>query len=1498
MFKSFTKSLKPSSNPDNVPILVNPKVVGGGADQQVLFNQLSLSNTLQVRAAAALKMLDNLEKYAISSIPEIWYAAKDLCEVKNSAIRRSVVQLLVRCIEQDQALSTSVKLVYYQDIVRYCRNSEVSVDPDTDLFVRALVELTNDGKDIYDLVMYNDAHNLFLFLGRTLESLGVAYERATTPVNITRQLVSSVITSQSTISHANSNASRGDALAPTTCDLVAFTENCLKFNFNLVDEVFLISIVTKVLSLGVRSWSLQSDAVCEQVMSLIHSVVLYGHIPPSSMFHSIEFICGCFPICSDLAWEIISKMDRGPNKLLTTSNLCDVLCSDSLRADKPELSYAVQTCVGSIQLLEKIHLANCLENRSDFEYVHSKVLESSLRSLAHNIPILVDTYLTSLIRLFLNTEIFEKLFPFLVWHSSTLSVYEVLKAMVINSQHERDLWTRMCDCLLDQYQTQHSLCTPRGKLVDLFLYRPHIISEQVTLFVINVYSEEKLCIQLANPMWKENSFRLLNVFYGSEMTNTSTKIHTLSVIKDALAVPVETSSLDVFLDVFSKSTFIKSSEVLQCFLKIFVLHVHSGLLVSDYTEVVQIFKDGLPKLLKTAANFTDSLVKAFCEVFLICTVSEPAKAQITYNLLIHICENFSLSEHYEILLNISRCLVRLRCTSDGFYYFTSPTDMDGLATAVGRNSNEPSYVYSEKHGWVHPEKLEFLPELYFDTPSNNLTISLSNTSRQQQAHLPKPLYVLEISKWMEIVINYMVSFVHWEIYTFIWAHFCPQLANMKLFDGHQVQIGKLRQIVCDNLSLSLPATIEIPTRITKSDLQVMFVRTMSALIGYHSIFTKQDEDHIILSLIFGLGSWEKTAIPCIHILTVCCYEIPMSVKKYLSLVLSKLQVRISSPLAASPTLEFLLSLSGLETMTTNFTLDEFKRVFATAFQYIQHCNERRNISTEENDTSIQMHGIDADVDQTPSTSTQNSSILSQYVLALSYQVISNWYLKLALSERKQLSGFLIKNLLGSSSSLNPEDHDETMAYIDLVSRFTYSDLELEIWQPSKRISDNSSSGPFGGSIQLSGNSQVSTNSWVIGATIISISTNCITGESDVITRRPTGATNIKIIINDPELAFNKAAELQGSSMAKPLVSANHILLHLYNNLDTRNQSKPIPLIEDPITLRAIAAFDRIPTIEFHKIGLVYIGPNQSQEHEILANEAGSRVYQDFLANIGTLVKLHNCKEVYVGGLDTESGSDGEFAIFWKSKIRQLIFHTTTMMPNNENDKRLELKKRHIGNDYVNIYFDELGHPFNFNVIRSQFNFLNIVISPHSLNSADFPITKANANAGGNSKIPFDSNYFKVKIYRRAGVPGVFACCHFKLISQEQLPVFIRNLATICDQFASVWHAHGEYTTNWAHRYNQIKVLRQKTISNHDTLMQEQEKAQEGVGKIGAGGGSSGTNSNQTKKVIGVNTAQSFLEQLRDVQPVSNVTGIDPTKFEYVGSEDSLLFSALEFNSYT
>ncbi|KAK7684605.1 hypothetical protein QCA50_012186 [Cerrena zonata] len=157
------------------------------------------------------------------------------------------------------------------------------------------------------------------------------------------------------------------------------------------------------------------------------------------------------------------------------------------------------------------------------------------------------------------------------------------------------------------------------------------------------------------------------------------------------------------------------------------------------------------------------------------------------------------------------------------------------------------------------------------------------------------------------------------------------------------------------------------------------------------------------------------------------------------------------------------------------------------------------------------------------------------------------------------------------------------------------------------------------------------------------------------------------------------------------------------------------------------------------------------------------------------------------------------------------------MPNNPNDKYFDLKKRHIGNNYVNIYFDESGLPFNFNLIKSQFNFLNVVISPHTITS-EFSLSEEPNNK---------EKFFKVKTYRREGVPGVFSTCHFKLILESQLAIFIRNLVLILDDFANVWHSSGQssYVSNWSHRVKQIRLLKDKTLKNHQILEEEQQQQQ-------------------------------------------------------------------------
>jgi hypothetical protein len=112
---------------------------------------------------------------------------------------------------------------------------------------------------------------------------------------------------------------------------------------------------------------------------------------------------------------------------------------------------------------------------------------------------------------------------------------------------------------------------------------------------------------------------------------------------------------------------------------------------------------------------------------------------------------------------------------------------------------------------------------------------------------------------------------------------------------------------------------------------------------------------------------------------------------------------------------------------------------------------------------------------------------------------------------------------------------------------------------------------------------------------------------------------------------------------------------------------PISKDSDDFYTRAVSVFNRIPVVDLHKIGVVYVGPGQSCEAEILGNEGGSPAFEKFLESLGDYVGLKGCRDVYTGGLDTSDELlDGERALYWADLERsQIIFHVTTMMPNRD-----------------------------------------------------------------------------------------------------------------------------------------------------------------------------------------------------------------------------------------
>jgi len=274
------------------------------------------------------------------------------------------------------------------------------------------------------------------------------------------------------------------------------------------------------------------------------------------------------------------------------------------------------------------------------------------------------------------------------------------------------------------------------------------------------------------------------------------------------------------------------------------------------------------------------------------------------------------------------------------------------------------------------------------------------------------------------------------------------------------------------------------------------------------------------------------------------------------------------------------------------------------------------------------------------------------------------------------------------------------------------------------------------------------------------------------------------------------------------VFPSHILLQLTSTVAPNPLSmQPVLLPEDDATKRAISSFDRNDTVDGHKVGVIYIGEGQTKESEILANVEGSEDYPNFLAGLGTKVALKGAN-FNTQGLDRESNMDGEFTYAWRDRVTEIVFHVTTMMPTNlEHDSQCVNKKRHIGNDFVNVIFNRSNLPFNFDTFPSQFNYVNIVITPEASIS---PFETKPLNRTTDTEI--QDRYYKIQTLSRADFPSISPAAETKIISAKGLPTFVRLLALNASVFSLVWSNRedgGEHVSSWRNRLREIVKLRER-----------------------------------------------------------------------------------------
>ncbi|KAG0641715.1 hypothetical protein HOY80DRAFT_1038654 [Tuber brumale] len=658
-----------------------------------------------------------------------------------------------------------------------------------------------------------------------------------------------------------------------------------------------------------------------------------------------------------------------------------------------------------------------------------------------------------------------------------------------------------------------------------------------------------------------------------------------------------------------------------------------------------------------------------------------------------------------------------------------------------------------------------------------------------------PRLCIRMSLWMEKVIPIIQQGCDWEIYSYVLVHLSSQLSNKTAFRNCKAHIKMLRSYVCDQLHTNRIPNTDLPPEVKKADIAVVLINLLTTLISYKQHFAKNETEGIVKAFQLGLHSWQRTAKPCIHALSICCYELPGSTSKFLPGILTKLSQIITSSAVSVHILEFLSALAKLPKLYSNFTEPDFRNIFGIAFRYIQHTKE----------TTVQQQLTKATPASRPGQGQANHADLiaqieqpdlPQYVLTLAYNVLTTWFLSLRLPERRKYVSWITRGLVLHDQS-NTVD-EQSQACIDMLQRFTFSDIDLK---PPNKIET-----------QTSG---IVTKNWLHSYSILSIQTAPDSGISRVVVRRASGTSYYTLRpesrdlhsmlqskwANIPEDVDSLADAATGVEQKQDRVLPSHFLLQIAGGLGASG-ARPILLPEDEKTLRALDVFDRIPVVDFHKIGVVYVAAGQTEEKDVLSNAMGSPDYTDFIDGLGDLIALKGT-DINTGGLDRENNLDGEFAFFWSDRITQIIFHITTMMPMVDGDPQCTMKKRHIGNDFVNIVFNNSGLPWRFGTISSQFNFVSIIITPEARSGF---VSSRLLRKGSE-----DRAFYRVQMVCKEGFSEISPAQEPKIVSESSLPAFVRNLALNASVYSHVYNeGGGEHISNWRHRLRSIARLRERT----------------------------------------------------------------------------------------
>eukprot|EP01132_Coremiostelium_polycephalum_P006653 gene6653-8232_t len=249
----------------------------------------------------------------------------------------------------------------------------------------------------------------------------------------------------------------------------------------------------------------------------------------------------------------------------------------------------------------------------------------------------------------------------------------------------------------------------------------------------------------------------------------------------------------------------------------------------------------------------------------------------------------------------------------------------------------------------------------------------------------------------------------------------------------------------------------------------------------------------------------------------------------------------------------------------------------------------------------------------------------------------------------------------------------------------------------------------------------------------------------------------------------------------PVISqSSRLLLSYLGFLDFNTVNNNIRQLESNHKLgRALAQLDITPGREILKIGVIYTAEGQDDQKEILHNCTSTPMYREFVDGLGWPIDVAT-HAGYLGGLDKKK-TTGTTAPYYASPTLEVVFHDISRMPTNITDPQQIHKKRHVGNDIVNIIWSEHIRDYSPTTITSQFNDAHIII------------------------YPLPNGLFRVQIYRKESkVPMFGPLIHGMAVNKQLISTLVRQ--TAINAYRYVRYSTPSYSKPYVLRKLRIKEI--------------------------------------------------------------------------------------------